>query len=118
VLVSALGPERDAVTAATATTAAQTAGTNAARLPVEAAGFQMITRWVTERDGKVCPLCKPLDGKVPDLWGLVLETAVAPGGTRARDAVIASGGPPAHPNCRCYLQTKAEPVARRVRVAG
>ena len=118
VLVSALGPERDAVTAATATTAAQTAGTNAARIPVEAAGFQMTTRWVTEKDSKVCPLCRPLNGKVPDLWGLVLENALAPGGTRARDSVIANGGPPAHPNCRCYLETKAEPVARRVRVAG
>jgi len=118
VLVSALGPERDAVTAATATTQAQTAGTVAARLPVEAAGFNMVTRWVTEQDSKVCPLCRPLNGKVPDLWGLVLENALAPGGSRAAASVVANGGPPAHPNCRCYLRTTREPQARRVRVSG
>ena len=116
VLVSALGPERDAVTAATATTQAQTAGTIVARLPLEAAGFNLVTRWVTEQDSKVCPLCRPLNGKVPDLWGLVLENALAPGGDRAIASIVANGGPPAHPNCRCYLRTTREPQARRVRV--
>jgi hypothetical protein len=118
VLVSALGPERDAITAATATTAAQSAGTNAARLPLEMAGYNLVTRWYTERDGNVCPLCSALDGKSTDLWGPVLEQALGPGGTRAIASIVEYGGPPAHPYCRCYLQTKAEPVARRVRVAG
>jgi hypothetical protein len=75
----------------------------------------MITRWITEKDDQVCPLCRPLHNKVPDLWGLVLENALAPGGSRAQDEVIANGGPPAHPNCRCYLKTQAEPKATRER---
>ena len=115
VLSRALGPDRDAVTAATLTTQAQTRGTNATRIPLERAGFNMITRWITERDDRVCPLCRPLHNKVPDLWGLVLENALAPGGSRAQDEVIANGGPPAHPNCRCYLKTQAEPKATRER---
>lgn len=115
VLVRALGPDRDAVTAATLTTQAQTRGTNAARIPLERAGFNMVTRWITERDDRVCPLCRPLHMKVPDLWGLVLENALAPGGSRAQAEVIANGGPPAHPNCRCYLRTQAEPKATRER---
>ena len=48
--------------------------------------------WVTEADGRVCPICRPLHRrKLSD---------VPP---QYRD------GPPAHGNCRCYLEFKAKP---------
>ena len=110
-----ISPTQDAVTAATETTAAQTAGTNAVVQAAQVSGFNLVTRWKTERDDRVCPVCRPLDNKIPDLWGPVLETLVAPGGGRAVDAITANGGPPAHPNCRCYLVTAPEKTATRVR---
>lgn len=42
--------------------------------------------WHTEHDGKVCPVCKPLDRAPEEVWG-----------------TVAPSGPPAHPNCRCWL---------------
>ena len=42
--------------------------------------------WHTEQDGLVCPVCRPLDGKPKAVW-----------------ADFVSAGPPAHPNCRCWL---------------
>ena len=49
------------------------------------AAFQQMgvtrVRWVTQRDGKVCAVCKPRDNHTYNI-----------------DAV-----PPKHPNCRCYL---------------
>ena len=47
--------------------------------------------WVTERDGRVCPICRPLDGQVDVDWEDQFPN-----------------GPPAHPNCRCWL--KFEPA--------
>ncbi len=116
VLVSAIGPDRDAVTAATTTTLAQTEGTNATQLVLAAFSLNLVTRWQTERDGKVCPICRPLHGKSVDLWDVVLQNLPGPGGGRAVDEIITNGGPPAHPNCRCYLKTSAEPTAIRNRV--
>jgi hypothetical protein len=115
VLTQAIGPARDATTAATEVTKAAVGGTNGVRPVVEDRGYNLITRWRTEKDDRVCPVCRPLDGKVPDLWEPVLRTLVAPGGTRAISQIVANGGPPAHPNCRCYLTTQAEPAAKRVR---
>ena len=115
VLTQAIGPARDATTAATEVTKAAVGGTNGVKPVVEDRGYNLITRWRTEKDDRVCPVCRPLDGKVPDLWEPVLRTLVAPGGTRAISQIVANGGPPAHPNCRCYLTTQAEPAAKRVR---
>ncbi len=42
-------------------------------------------RWMTAEDELVCPICAPLDQETADL-------------SKGFD------GPPAHPNCRCYLQ--------------
>ncbi len=42
-------------------------------------------RWMTAQDELVCTICAPLDGETSDL-------------SKGFD------GPPAHPNCRCYLQ--------------
>jgi SPP1 gp7 family putative phage head morphogenesis protein len=45
--------------------------------------------WRTSSDEAVCPICKPLDGKV----------------TGVDDSFIAGvTAAPAHPNCRCYIQ--------------
>lgn len=42
--------------------------------------------WHTEEDGRVCEICEPLDGTGVEIYGMVSVT-----------------GPPAHPNCRCWL---------------
>jgi len=43
-------------------------------------------RWHTEGDGHVCPICRPLNRAPESVWA---------------DRIPA--GPPAHPNCRCWL---------------
>lgn len=50
-------------------------------------------KWVTSRDERVCPICKPLDGKVVNI-------NAGFGNVRY---------PPAHINCRCFV----EPVERK-----
>ncbi|MFH1605124.1 MAG: phage minor head protein [Pseudomonadota bacterium] len=51
------------------------------------AGFEVRERiWHTEQDGLVCPVCRPLNRTSETVW-----RATAP------------AGPPAHPNCRCWL---------------
>lgn len=57
----------------------------AALIPDGLMGF-----WVTERDEKVCPICQPLDGQAEPNWRAVF-----------------AAGPPAHPNCRCYIRYEA-----------
>jgi len=42
--------------------------------------------WYTAVDERVCPVCEPLHGLGQENWRLA-----------------APDGPPAHPNCRCYL---------------
>ena len=49
-------------------------------------GVTLKAAWNTEKDSKVCPICKPLDGTTEATWGRV-----------------APEGPPAHPRCRCAL---------------
>jgi len=51
---------------------------------------EVIKTWFTNRDGLVCPICAPLDGDT----------------VSAREGFGASPGiqsPPAHPNCRCWM---------------
>ena len=115
ILVRAMGPDRDAVTAATETTTAAVNGTGGIEPIVNDAGFALRRRWHTEKDGKVCPICRPLDGKWMEFVELVLQNVTAPGGTRAIDSIVQNGGPPAHPNCRCWIEVHAEPVAKRQR---
>lgn len=50
-------------------------------------GVEVDVKWVTEKDGKVCPICAPLHGRPSIEW--VDRFPV---------------GPPAHPNCRCQLE--------------
>jgi len=90
-LLTVLGPDRATRIAATEITRAATAGEHAVT-----AGFNMQTGqtvepiWYTEADGLVCPVCAPLHGQPQGVFGRV-----------------SPAGPPAHPNCRCWLDWKA-----------
>lgn len=87
-LLRIFSAERDAVIAATETTRAQVAGEYGAahrwnRLHPEQ---QIEPRWRTEHDEKTCWICDPLDNQREVTYGIEFPT-----------------GPPAHPNCRCWL---------------
>lgn len=47
--------------------------------------------WWTEKDGRVCPICRPLHRTSEDTWIIVIPA-----------------GPPAHPRCRCWLEYRTE----------
>lgn len=83
--VKVLGPARAASVAVTETTAAQSAGGEAGTRLVF--GLSTADKWITEKDSKVCPVCRPLHRTKRDVWGL-----------RFVD------GPPAHPSCRCVIE--------------
>ncbi len=110
VLIRAMGPDRDALTAATLTTEAQTHGMNSVKIPLALIGLTLEPVWVTMRDEKVCAICDPLDGKPVDLWGTVLEGILA---GRAINTIVENGGPPAHPRCRCYVRVQSRPIGAR-----
>ena len=68
-------------------TRAGSAGVKKAQKEIEREGSVKMTRvWVTERDAKVCPICRPLDGQPEWVWSKEFLD-----------------GPYAHPNCRCEL---------------
>lgn len=46
----------------------------------------LLAHWITEKDERVCPICRPLDGQPEYLWRHRFEL-----------------GPPAHAHCRCYM---------------
>lgn len=77
---------------ATETTRASVAGefamAKAFNIQQHRRGFNKLLQayWHTERDGRVCPICRPLDGEPYASWS-------------QRFAV----GPPAHVMCRCWL---------------
>lgn len=103
-------PRRAEAIAATEVTRAITQGETAARFeiyaddPANRASFQgsddtppiiisdgLVAIWQTEEDGRVCPLCGPLNGKPAQDWiGQFPQ------------------GPPAHVNCRCWLIYESE----------
>lgn len=80
----AFNQERAAVIAATEITRAATAAETAlaAVLVVKPA-----STWNTAEDERVCEVCGPLNGTGPDVYG-----------------AVSLSGPPAHPNCRCWLE--------------
>jgi hypothetical protein len=55
------------------------------------AARKLVPYWVTERDGRVCPICAPLDGKPESAWVKKFPN-----------------GPKAHVACRCYLDWRVE----------
>lgn len=71
-------------------------------------GIQIDVKWRTEQDGKVCPICRPLDGKKSDRWEEITAR------TQTAQVVAAvKDGPPAHPNCRCNLEPVYRPAPSR-----
>ena len=75
-------PVRAEMIAITETTRAAVEGERAFVAQLEKdGGFQMVPVWVTDLDDRVCPICKPRNGK-PITNGMF---------------------PPAHPRCRCYV---------------
>jgi hypothetical protein len=64
---------------------------------LEKAGIEMIAIWDTQHDAKVCPLCKPRDGKSQNSnWTVP---------------------PPAHPGCYCALRWVPKSMLELGRVA-
>lgn len=53
--------------------------------------LKMVAYWSTERDGRVCPICRPLDGQPESVW---VERFPS--------------GPKAHDMCRCFLEWRVE----------
>jgi SPP1 gp7 family putative phage head morphogenesis protein len=54
-------------------------------------------QWMTGRDELVCEICEPLDGQIVELNSDGFTTEID-------DEAIGLFAPPAHVNCRCYLQ--------------
>lgn len=80
-------PDRWAALAATDVTRAATAGGElVAAVAAMQVGRSPEALWHTAGDSKVCPFCAPLDQQPRAVW-----------------SAIAPQGPPAHPNCRCFI---------------
>jgi hypothetical protein len=77
---------------ATETTAAQSAGSEAAAR--NRGDISLQDTWFTERDGRVCSICGPLHASVRGVWDQAFPS-----------------GPPAHPNCRCWIKYAGVPAA-------
>lgn len=87
------GPSRASEISITETTAAQSSGGEAGvKLTF---GVSLDDLWITEKDQRVCPICRPLHNTKRKTWGLEFFS-----------------GPPAHPSCRCYIKyvNKGSPV--------
>lgn len=90
-LEHALSEARAEAAGITETTEAITQGEVFAAAELERFGLKLIAFWQTERDGKVCPVCRGLDGRPRDEWWSEH-----------------GNGPPAHPACRCTLDWRQE----------
>jgi hypothetical protein len=90
-LAAAYGPARAAELAITEVTRAVSAGEIGliallGLMDETGAAGKPEAYWHTEQDARVCPECAPLDGTPESVWGKRHQY-----------------GPPAHPNCRCWL---------------
>lgn len=87
-----LGPQAASDIAVTETTRANSRAERAAAEDFErATGKKIVAYWVTERDSRVCKTCLGLGGKAERVWLSEFPD-----------------GPPAHPNCRCWLSWEVE----------
>lgn len=88
-LAGVLGPANAEAIAVTETTAADISGVMDSR-DATTKRFEVDIKllWRTERDGKVCPICAPNDGRDESFWGRKF-----PNGPRDT-----------HPRCRCELE--------------
>lgn len=88
VMRAAFTSARAEVIAATEVTRAATAGERGLFAYATMTGMigEKQAIWHTELDGRVCELCNDLHGAGQEVYGLV-----------------SISGPPAHPNCRCWL---------------
>lgn len=83
-LAPTFGPVRAEMIAVTEITRAAAQGEAAVVERLKATGINMSAFWITERDGNVCPICKPRDRhQQGDGWDEL---------------------PPAHPRCRCSVR--------------
>lgn len=83
-LEAAFGPLRAKMIAVTETTRAFAEGTREYQREIARMGIPMQRIWRTSTDERVCPICAPNEDKVERDW-------------EPKD------GPPAHPNCRCFV---------------
>lgn len=87
-LEPAFGARRADLIAITENTRALAAGARLyAQLLRERYGLEILERWQTAEDERVCPICGALDGKGRTVWEEQFP-----------------GGPPAHPRCRCTIR--------------
>ncbi len=77
-------PASDSTTAITLSTEAESIAAEQAKQ--ETNSLSGLDEWVTEEDGRVCPICAPLDGTKRGVWAAKFPQ-----------------GPPAHPRCRCQI---------------
>ena len=59
-------------------------------------GIEVVERWLTAEDERVCQICGPLDHTTEETWGQVVP-----------------GGPPAHTLCRCLIAVEYLRKSRR-----
>lgn len=90
-------------TTSTTTTRGVTIGQDSAGKDIETAtGVRLRTYWVTERDARVCPRCRPLHNKPQEEWETIIAGSTQLSAADKADTLAFIGqGPPAHPNCRC-----------------
>lgn len=65
-------------------------------------GLTVVAIWVTERDARVCPICRPLDGRPVDSISL---SELGPQAAEVKPGVNA------HVGCRCHLTFKVAELA-------
>lgn len=95
-LESLFGRNRMDGIAVNETTQAQyVGGDNVIRATV---GISQKDRWFTRADRHVCPICSPLHRTLRDVWEREYPE-----------------GPPAHPNCRCWIEWEFEQAGPRTK---
>jgi SPP1 gp7 family putative phage head morphogenesis protein len=99
-----VGPERASRIAVTEVTRAYAEGNV---LAWKSTGYVSGKRWMTGVDDRVCPICAPLHG---------MEVGLDENGFTTEAFRLGLYAPPAHPNCRCFLQpiVSEELLGRRI----